>query len=455
VRSPEVGEHLTLAVRAHLDYLRDPIVYETHNGDATTEQAALVRNQLRLWLGGSLALWQRLLVYAHVPLDVWMTGRAIGELPTATGFGMGDVGLGVRGLIMDTGLLRLGAQLSLTLPTANDPRDTPGVSGDSGATLVPRLLGELYFGKLRLGLDLGLRVRRRVELPTVRLSDQLLYGLALRVALLRELLHASAELFGSTLSADVGRRDTTALEALLGLDLRPAAGWSVGVAGGAGLLRGYGTPDFRLLLRAQWTRQLSAKGQAREQVTRPLPPPPRPAASPELVAPAAAPKPIADLDHDGHPDDADACPAFAAAETAEGCPANVLLDRQTGAIVLKPAPVFGRGNTRLDPASLTGLETLCAQLQGNHNLRVMVNAHLGPGNKRQARDLGAQRARVVGQWLNLHGVDASQLELYDCGSSRPLRAPAGSERVELFLLSPLPEQGMPSSLGCTPITLQP
>lgn len=457
VRSPEAGEHMQLTLRANIDYVRNPLVYETRRGSSETERVALVRDQLRLWLGGSLALWKRWLVFARLPLDLVMAGEALGELPTATGFGLGDLGLGIRGLIWEAGALRLGMQLSATLPTAHTRADTPSVAGDSGATLIPRVLGELRFGWIRLGLDLGLRLRRTVALPSTRISHQLLFALAVRAPLAGELLHASAELFGTTLSADPGRRDTTSLQALLGLGARLPQGWSFGLAAGPGLLRGYGTPDWRILARAVWNTQLGPSSPRAASPARAAQAQPATETAPVAPPPTAEvpPRGPRDVDRDGQPDGTDACPAFAAPDSQDGCPSDLSYDRRSGAIVLRPAPAFAPGSPRLLAASLDGLQTLAVALHDDPNLRLMLSTHLDPTSRRGPRDLGARRARALGQWLSVHAVPATQVELYDCGTARPLPAPANSERIELYLLSPLPERGAPDTLGCSPLTLQP
>jgi hypothetical protein len=94
---------------------------------------------------------------------------------------------------------------------------------------------------------------------------------------------------------------------------------------------------------------------------------------------------------------------------------------------------------------------LAGALAGHPTLRVMVTLHLDPKQKLPP-EIADQRARALAAFMIEHGVAASQLELYDCGVARP--ATAGprqrvvTDRSEWFLIKPLPEQGMPSSLRC-------
>ena len=461
-QTPQVGQHLRLGLRLDLDYGRNPLVYETARGDADSTQVALVRDQLRLWLGASLSLFDRLLVFAGLPLDLLLQGSALGRQPTATGFGAGDLALGARGFVWGNDVFRLGLQLSLTLPTAADARDTPKVAGDSGATLLPVLLSELSLGPLRLDLEAGLRLRRRVSLPGVQVRDQLLFAAALRLPVASERFWLSTEIFGSTLSADVGKRQTTMIEALLGARLHVTDDVRIGLAGSKGLTRGYGVPELRGVLSVAWVPSLAGR------TLRPEPEPERePEREPDLPAPlppppvAATAEPVgpADLDGDGWNDETDGCPALPAPGSQSGCPALVAYDAVSGQLELTPAPTWKTATAQLQPRSLTALGNLAGALAGRPALRLLITSHLDPKQRRPPPGLGAERARVVGQWLSEHGLRPEQLELYDCGSTRPAnrgpRAKVRDERSELFLIAPLPQQGMPSTLGCSPVPLQP
>lgn len=463
-QTPQVGRHLTLDARMLLDYARKPLVFETARGDAGSTQVALVRDQLRLWLSGSISLFDRLQLFAGLPLDLLFQGSALGQQPTATGAGVGDLLLGARGFIWGNEIFRLGAQLSLGLPTAKDADATPKVAGDSGVTALPTLLSELSMGSLRLSLEAGMRVRQSVSLPAVKLRDQLLFAAALRLPLASERLWLSAEVFGSTLSADLGKRQTTMVEALLGARLRVADDFRIGLAGSKGLTRGYGVPELRVLLSLAWLPSLAARAQPEPERTpevaadseqTPV------AAAPVVQPTAAAPEPTgpADLDHDGWNDETDACPALAAAGSQDGCPELISYDQATGLLGLRPPPSFRSGTAQLQPRSVNALANLASALAAQRRLHVLVTSHLDPRQRRQPAGLGADRARALGQWLVEHGAQSEQLELYDCGSARPAnrgpRSNARDERSELFLIAPLPGQGMPSTLGCTPVSLQP
>jgi outer membrane protein OmpA-like peptidoglycan-associated protein len=194
-------------------------------------------------------------------------------------------------------------------------------------------------------------------------------------------------------------------------------------------------------------------------------PPPPPAAEPEPVAVAAVideklEEPIGpkDLDRDGLTDEADACPALNGPAAQNGCPDHIAYARSTGALALTPPPTFKSGTATLVPRSLAALESLAGALASSPKLRVFVTVHVDP-KLQPAPELAELRARALAAWLLERGAKPKQLELYDCGVQRPgvagPRQRAVHERSEWFLISPLPEQGMPSSIRCSAVELAP
>jgi outer membrane protein OmpA-like peptidoglycan-associated protein len=294
-------------------------------------------------------------------------------------------------------------------------------------------------------------------LPGARFANQVTYALAVSVPLSSDVLRAQAEIFGSTLSSDAGRRATSPLEALLGLKLRPNASWAMGLSGGMGLLRGYGSPDVRVIAQLAW----HTLGAAAEPA--PSAPPPE-VVTLAYVPPTAAPVPVAeppkitDRDHDSLLDEDDACPALPGSPALSGCPERIAYAKDSGALTLTPAPTFSRKTGELATRSLTGLESLAAALANDPTLRVIVAVHLDARAK-QEPETSEARGRAVAEWLMAKGVGAKQIEAYGCDANRPLtsnkRDHAQNERVEFLLTQPLPTLGMPSTIGCKAIPLTP
>jgi outer membrane protein OmpA-like peptidoglycan-associated protein len=457
---PAVGEHLRLQTRLDLDYARDPLVYR-----AGTQRVALVSDQLTAQLSAALGLFQRGLLFFHLPLNLLLQGSPLGMEPTATGSGAGDFSFGARGLAVSGAGGALGAELSITLPSgAPGEHGRPPVAGDPTASATASLLGEALLGPVRVSLQAGLRMHPRFAILDGPLEDQLIYGLATSVPI-GQFVRVSAEVVGSTLSANVGQRSSSPLEALLGVKVRPSERISFGLGGSKGLLvHAYGCPDFRVIAQfgLSFDLRLATISEPQPQAAEPAEDDvsPEPSAAP-LQPTAAEPgdeaesaAPIADSDGDGVGDDDDACFAFAG-EKPSGCPAGVQYDKHTGAIELTPPASFAPSASGVDPNSLAGLTQLAAALARNPRQRIMLAAHLDPHDRQAKTALSEERARVLTKWLTEHGVASTQIEAYACGGERPRVADKHknpiNERLEFYLLRPLPEFGMPSTLLCTAV----
>jgi outer membrane protein OmpA-like peptidoglycan-associated protein len=456
---PDAGKHLQFEARLSLDYAHDPLVYETRRNSSQSERVRLVSDQLAAQLGVSLGVIERLLFFASLPVNLVMEGTPLGMQPTATGFGAGDIGAGARFLVLRGEPGALGIELTGTLPTGEAGQGTPAVAGNAGAVFTPVMLGELAFGAVRLTANVGVRFRKTVTLPGgTRFANELTYALALSIPLATETLRAQAELFGSTLTADAGLRASSPLEALLGLKLLASNAVTLGLAGGLGLLRGYGAPDLRIVAQLAWHTGGAPRDEPHEPP--PAPPPPPPIEVPPPAAPPPEPPPkVTDFDRDDIPDDDDACPPLPGPHEWRGCPEHVSYARASGLLMLEPAPSFSRNSAKLAARSLAALESLVRALSGRPEQRVIIEIHLEPKAKGNLAELSQERARALTAWLMERGVAATSLEAYGCAASRPLGTNkhdrALSERVEIYLVQPLPELGMPSTLNCEAVSAVP
>jgi uncharacterized repeat protein (TIGR01451 family) len=284
--------HLRFAAQLHLDYANDPLVYEAVAGDASSERYRVVAHHLAAQVGLALGLADRVVVYAGLPVSVLMAGddTEAGVL-TADGTRLGDVRLGARVRLFgeDDGPFALALQLGATLPTARAADAGSRFAGEQGVTLVPALLAEVRpTRELAIAANVGARVRfvEPEAAQNLAVGQELTWTVGARYLLVRDLLSAHLEAFGTSPFSKFGSRVGTPVEGLLGLRLTPGdSGLALGLAGGAGLSRGAGSPDFRVLAQVGWA----------------MPPPPAPAPIDETP-----PRP-SDRDQDGLLDDADQC----------------------------------------------------------------------------------------------------------------------------------------------------
>ena len=147
ISGSRVAEHLELAGQLHLDYANDPLVYEDVGGRASSELVALVSDQMTTQLALALGLYDVGMISMVWPVNVLMQGNTLGDQPTATGFGSGDLRLSGRlGLYRSEGAAA-GLQLTATFGTAE--------GGEGGAFTVnvdPAATSALFPGLYQLYL---------------------------------------------------------------------------------------------------------------------------------------------------------------------------------------------------------------------------------------------------------------------------------------------------------------
>ena len=308
VSRPTVLPHLGWAAQLTLDYAFNPLVYETSLGSSGTEQYSVVKNQLVGTAMFGFGLFDRLTIYAGLPVNLVMRGDnpPLASLPAADGTTVGDPLFGVRVRILGDGHSRftLGAQAALSFPLAQAVDSSEQYSGEATVAFLPRVMGELNWDRIRLNLQVGARIRGVTQVETLEVGQELTYGAGLAYHVVEDKLDVLAEAYGSfNMGNDrTFNRQNTPLEAIAGFKWFPNQCWVVGAAAGTGLLRGYGSPDFR---------GVASVGYVGGSDCNP--------------APAAPPPPADDdLDDDGIVDASDACPTdpedHDRFEDENGCP---------------------------------------------------------------------------------------------------------------------------------------
>ncbi len=142
--------------------------------------------------------------------------------------------------------LGLGTRLELTLPLG----EAGALAGASGPTLAPAVAAELDVGRVALGLDLGLRLRRAVSFASVREGSELVAALGVGVSLLeRPGLALALESFlrAPLASPPIGSGGDRNLPAewLASVRFRPSpdTAWSAELGAGSGLPLSRARPD--------------------------------------------------------------------------------------------------------------------------------------------------------------------------------------------------------------------
>ncbi len=306
---PDDRGHLNFGARLDLDYALNPLVVETMLGSAASERASLIEHQIVGNLSFSLGLFERLVVFAGLGVNLLQTGTPIFGMPGGDGAGLGDLTLGARGRLFGEpdDAFALALQLRFALPTALAANSSERYSGEAATAITPELLAEIRPGDIvRITANLGARLRTDspARLASLAAGHELTWGLGVTVDAIEDELAIYLEGFGSSSFETIGNarsRETTPFEVLLGARGSPVSGFWVGGGVGTGLTRGYGTPDFRGVVTLGYDHG-------------PFGPPPPP---PE-------PPPPSDRDGDGLIDEQDGCPDdpedFDQFEDADGCP---------------------------------------------------------------------------------------------------------------------------------------
>ncbi|MEM9861187.1 MAG: OmpA family protein [Myxococcota bacterium] len=315
ISRPDSLGHLDFAAQLHLDYANDPLVFESTLGDRDSEFARVVSDELTAQVGLAFGLFDRLVIYAGLPVVLWMDGDDTSTLPNIPGHdssGLGDAYLGARVRIFgeQDDIFGLGAQVTGTFPTGGG-----NYRGDDTLSVHPELLAELRADILRITLNLGARIRENQNFSSdpadpavedVTVGDQFTYGLGVTVPLYgthlepgTNRLDLHVQVWGATNFDNFFDREESPFEALGGLKFHHTSGFVAGLAAGAGINRGFGSPDFRAIATLGWAPTPDVEEE--------------PEADPEV-----------DTDGDGLMDSVDGCPTdpedVDTFEDEDGCP---------------------------------------------------------------------------------------------------------------------------------------
>ena len=203
ISTPNDLGHLDFGARLSLDYGLNPLVYEARIGDSATERYPVVEHQLSANVGLSLGLFDRVVVYAGLPATLFSQGSDMAPLlARADGTQVGDPYLGARVRLFGerTDVFALGLQLGLTFPLGDAASPSQTYTGERSVTFVPRLMGELRVAdnRLRIGLNVGARVREGTDLLSLRVGHELTYGLGITGVLVPDVLDLLVEAYGAT-----------------------------------------------------------------------------------------------------------------------------------------------------------------------------------------------------------------------------------------------------------------
>jgi len=269
--------------------------------------------------------------------------------------------------------------------------------GDDQTTIVPALILEQGFGRLRLGANLGWRRREARSFMTLTAASELPAGLAAAVALSRDRVDLVGEVYGAI---PLEGQDHHPLEATLGVKVYLARSSHFVAGAGSSLL----APAVRAYVGIVFEPRLGSRARA-EIADAPLPPPPPPDPEPE-----PDPEPLetlADLDADCHDDD---------------CPNRNTVIRTKTEIMIHDNIFFRTGSAEILPESFPILDAVAETLLANPDIELLEVA--GHADERGSDDynlaLTQERAEAVRGYLISKRAQPERLVARGYGESTPV-----------------------------------
>jgi outer membrane protein OmpA-like peptidoglycan-associated protein len=312
VPSPYAAGDLTPHLMLLMDYAHNPLVIRTIPNNNNV--GAVVKNQLYLNLDGGISLWSRLFIDVDLPVALLQTGDSPNIAAGGQTFAfsspssaqLGDLRIGARvrlwGEYWDPFQIAVGGYLWAPTGAKDSFVSTGAVRG-----LPQVIVGGRVQERWVYSAALGPEIQGNVTYAGVEQGTMFKWGAGVGLLLLdNRHLQVGPELSGDLTPRNVQKRTTNA-ELLIDVRYRVIDDLEIAAGLGPGLTSGIGTPDFRGILSVAYTPE-----QKRDRDHDGIPDdvdacpdvPGLPNADP---AKNGCPE-IPDRDHDGIPDDVDACP---------------------------------------------------------------------------------------------------------------------------------------------------
>lgn len=262
ISRPDDLGHLRIGAHLHLDYAYNPLVYELELGESDTQQGAYVQHMLAANIAASIGFINRIVVFLGLPINLVMQGEddfiGFNSALGADGTSIGDLYLGARVRIWgeNDDIFSIGAQATVTFPTAEWADDSQNYAGEQNFTGHLEVMAEVRPGPVRITLNVGARFREGTDFGDMAgfsSGHELTYGLGLTWTVIEQ-LEILGEIYGASVFENFGDRESTPFEGLAGLRYYPGLGFVLGLAGGGGIVRGAGSPAARAVFTFGWAR---------------------------------------------------------------------------------------------------------------------------------------------------------------------------------------------------------
>ncbi|NOZ87543.1 MAG: OmpA family protein [Deltaproteobacteria bacterium] len=241
LQSDRIRSHLGWSLSLWGDYQERPLVLREKGGGA---RSSLVERQTELSLAAGIGFFDMLEVTARLPFLPYRSGSGMYGGSGLSSYSLGDLSIGAKAAILDYDSFGLFAGADIVAPTAGG-----NLAGEAGAAFRPVMGFGFHTGPADMVVNLSYTLRKNVIEPGIDLGDELGYGLGVGIKAF-SFMYASFELAGATAAANPWKKEAqNPLDALAGLRFFMLDDFlQISVAGGAGVLPGYGSPQWRARL---------------------------------------------------------------------------------------------------------------------------------------------------------------------------------------------------------------
>lgn len=333
------------------------------------------------------------------------------------GQGVGDLGLHLKTPLVRAGRFGVGAIASVYVPTGST-RDP--YLGEAATT--PQLMGvaDATFGRVRLAINAGVRIRRATTFMDMTMGTTVPVGVGAAFALAPEKVELITEVFGSIPLDDTNGYQS--LEALGGIKVYLAKNSYMTIGAGRGLMTDRaGNPDFRGMIGIVFEPKPAqrAAGHVPDERVAYVPP-----AQPDDDG-------LGDRDNDGIFDKDDKCPDvmedYDGVADGDGCPEaedtprDLVVTTESKIVPLESID-FEFDKDVLRDTAFPILDAVVKALQDNPDIALVeVQGHTDEqGSLAYNDDLSNRRAATVKRYLVDNGIADARLTSKGYGERKPL-----------------------------------
>jgi hypothetical protein len=259
VSDADVADKKQLAVDALVTFMTQPFkIYDVDKdtGEITGTRTTVVESVTAMQLTAAYGINERLQIGANLPLIFSLRGEGLmpntgdpscGMPPCLNVTGLGDLAVEGKYRLYKQGNLKVAGLGAVTLPTSFGS-DGSKFIGDNLPTLRGRIAVQLTpgGGKFSVGANAGFLLRKPRTIYDSTIGQQVVWGVGATFRI-TDRLAVIGESYGRAGLPDFSL-DASPLEAIGGLRLYATSSVAVVVGGGAGLVRGIGSPGQRYFI---------------------------------------------------------------------------------------------------------------------------------------------------------------------------------------------------------------